>query len=167
MALPRRILRELRHSFNLGALVGQDKADILTSAFNTTKLWNEIGMQRAVILTKLFSKSGQVQRNVVMTAIAVSRDLVSVLDALTKCSVRADVCHAALLSGGNYNRNETETNYKVGCEIDSATKSALSWRCQSQKFVSDWSELMMAYRMPIPSNVAVIKQISHLASFVL
>lgn len=167
MALTRRILRELRHSLNLGALVGKDDTDVLTSAFNATKLWNKIIVHCAVIRTNLFSKSWQVQRNVVVTAIAVSRDLVSVLDALTNRSVRADVCHAALLSGGNYNMNETETNYKVGCEIDSATKSALSWRCQSQKFVSDWSELMMAYRMPIPSNVAVIKQISHLASFVL
>ena len=161
------ILREFRHALNLGPLVGQDNADVLTPAFNATKLWNKISMQRAMIRTKLFSKCGQVQRNVVVTAITVSRDPVSVLDALTNRSVRADVAHAALLSGGNYNRNETETNYKVGCEIDSATKSALSWRCQSQKFVSDWSELMMTYRMPIPSNVAVIKQISHLASFVL
>ncbi len=161
------ILRELRHALNLGALMREDKANILASAFNTTKLWNKIGMQCAMVRTKLFSKSGQVQCNVVVTAITVSRDLVSVLDTLTNRPVRADVAHSALLSDGNYNRNETETNYKVGCEIDSATKSALSWRCQSQKFVSDWSELMMTYRMPIPSNVAVIKQISHLASFVL
>ena len=107
------ILRELRYALTLGALMREDNADILTSAFNTTKLWNEIGMQRAVALTKLFSKSGQVQRNVVVTAIAVSRDLVSVLDALTKCPVRADVAHSALLSGGNYNRNETETNHNL------------------------------------------------------
>ncbi len=105
------ILRELRHSFNLSALVGQDNADVLTSAFNATKLWNKIGMQRAMVLTKLFSKSRQVKRNVVVTAIAVSRDPVPVLDALTNRSVRADVAHAALLSGGNYNRNETETNH--------------------------------------------------------
>jgi hypothetical protein len=161
------ILRELGHAFNLGALMREDKTDILASAFNATKLWNKIIVHCAVIRTKLFRKSGQVQRNVVMTAIAVSRDPVSVLDALTNRSVGADVAHSALLSGSYYNRNETETNYKVGCEIDSATKSALSWRCQSHKFVSDWSELMMTYRMPIPSNVAVIKQISHLASFVL
>lgn len=131
------IFRELRNAFTLGALMSEDKANILASAFNTTKLWNKIGMQCAMVRTKLFSKSGQVQCNVVVTAITVSRDLVSVLDALTKCPVRADVCHVTLLSGGNYNGNETETNYKVGCEIDSATKSAFSWRCQSQKFVSD------------------------------
>lgn len=131
------IPRELRHALNLGALMREDNADILASAFNTTKLWNKIIVHCSVVRTKLFSKSGQVQRKVVMTAIAVSRDPVSVLDALTNRSVRADVAHSALLSGGNYNRNETETNYKVGCEIDSATKSAFSWRCQSQKFVSD------------------------------
>ncbi len=108
------ILRELRHSFNLGALMREDNADILASAFNATKLWNKIIVHCAVICTKLFSKSRQVQRNVVMTAIAVSRDLVSVLDALTNRSVRADVCHVTLLSGGNYNRNETETNHKRG-----------------------------------------------------
>ncbi|MCD4512529.1 hypothetical protein LQT97_14980 [Brucella pseudogrignonensis] len=125
------IFRELRNAFTLGALMREDYADILTSAFNTTKLWNKIIVHCSVVLTKLFSKSWQVQWNVVMTAIAVSRDLVSVLHALTNRSVRADVAHSALLSGGNYNRNETETNYKVGCEIDSSTKSALSWRCQS------------------------------------
>ncbi len=105
------ILRELRNAFNLGALVGQDNADVLTSAFNTTKLWNQISMQCAMIRTKLFSKSGQIQRNVVMTAVTVSRDPVSVLDALTQCPVRADVAHSTLLSGCNYNRNETETNH--------------------------------------------------------
>jgi|GEM_PF-2733259 len=131
------ILREFRHAFNLGALMREDNADILTTAFNATKLWNKVVVHCAMIRTKLFSKSRQVQRNVVVTAIAVSRDPVSVLDALTNRSVRADVAHSALLSDGNYNRNETETNYKVGCEIDSATKSAFSWRCQSQKFVSD------------------------------
>ncbi len=131
------ILREFRHAFNLGALMREDNADILTTAFNATKLWNKVIVHCAMIRTKLFSKSRQVQRNVVVTAIAVSRDPVSVLDALTNRSVRADVAHSALLSDGNYNRNETETNYKVGCEIDSATKSAFSWRCQSQKFVSD------------------------------
>ncbi len=113
MALPRRILRELRHSFNLGALVGQDNADVLTPAFNAAKLWNQVIVQRAMVRSKLFSKSGQVQRNVVVTAIAVSRDPVSVLDALTKCPVRADVAHSTLLSGGNYNRNETETNHNL------------------------------------------------------
>ncbi|OYR25808.1 hypothetical protein CEV34_2635 [Brucella pseudogrignonensis] len=110
------ILRELRHAFNLGALVGKDDTDVLTPAFNAAKLWNKISMQRAVVRTKLFSKSWQVQRNIVMTAIAVSRDPVSVLDALTKCPVRADVAHSDLLSGGNYNRNETETNHNFGGE---------------------------------------------------
>ncbi|WP_313030379.1 hypothetical protein [Brucella sp.] len=105
------ILRELRHSFNLGALMSEDKTDILASAFNTTKLWNKIIVHCSVICTNLFSKSGQIQRNVVMTAVTVSRDPVSVLDALTNRSVRADVAHSALLSGGNYNRNETETNH--------------------------------------------------------
>ena len=119
------IIREFRHALTLGALMREDNADILATAFNTTKLWNKIIVHCSVICTKLFSKCGQVKRNVVVTAIAVSRDLVSVLDALTNRSVRADVAHSALLSGGNYNRNETETNYKVGCEIDSATKSAL------------------------------------------
>ncbi len=111
MALPRRILRKLRHALNLGALVGQDDTDVLTPAFNAAKLWNKIIVQRAMVLAKLFSKCGQVKRNVVMTAIAVSRDPVSVLDALTKCPVRADVAHSTLLSGGNYNKNETETNH--------------------------------------------------------
>jgi hypothetical protein len=166
MALPRRILRISSRRPVCTAVV-EYQTDILTTAFNTTKLWNKIIVHCSMVRTKLFSKSGQVQRNVVMTAIAVSRDPVSVLDALTNRSVCADVAHSALLSGCNYNRNETETNYKVGCEIDSATKSALNCRCQSQKFVSDWSELMMTYRMPIPSDVAVIKQISHLTSFVL
>lgn len=110
------ILREFRHALNLGTLVREDNADILASAFNATKLWNKIIVQCAVIRTKLFSKCGQVQRNVVMTAVAVSRYPVSVLDALTNRSVRADVCHTALLSGGNYNRNETETNHNFGGE---------------------------------------------------
>jgi len=113
MDLPRRILRELRHAFNLGALVGQDDTDVLTPAFNATKLWNQIIVQRAMVLAKLFSKCGQVQRNVVVTAIAVSRDPVSVLDTLTNRSVRADVCHSALLSGGSfYTVNTMRTNHK-------------------------------------------------------
>lgn len=110
------ILREFRHALNLGTLVREDKADILTAAFNATKLWNKIIVHCAVIRTKLFSKSWQVQRNIVMTAVTVSRDPVSVLDALTKCPVRADVAHSTLLSGGNYNRNETETNHNFGGE---------------------------------------------------
>jgi len=93
------------------ALMGEYQADTLTSAFNTTKLWDKIVMQCAMIRTKLFSKCGQVQLNVVMTAIAVSRDPVPVLDALANRSVRADVCHDALLSGGYYTVNETETNH--------------------------------------------------------
>lgn len=106
------ILREFRHAFNLGALMREDNADILASAFNATKLWNKIIVHCAVIRTKLFSKCGQVQRNVVMTAVAVSRDLVSVLDALTNRPVRADVCHADLLSDSSYYTvNETETNH--------------------------------------------------------
>lgn len=105
------ILREFRHAFNLGALMREDNADILATAFNATKLWNKIIVHCSVIRTKLFSKSRQVQCNVVVTAITVSRDPVSVLDALTNRPVRADVAHSALLSGGNYNRNETETNH--------------------------------------------------------
>lgn len=111
MALPRRILQELRHALNLSALMHNDNADILTSAFNATKLWNKIIVQCSMVLAKLFSKSGQVQRHVVVTAIAVSRDLVSVFDALTNRPVRAEVCHAALLTGGYYTVNETETNH--------------------------------------------------------
>lgn len=105
------IFRELRYALTLGALMREDNADILASAFNATKLWNKIIVHCAVIRTNLFSKSGQVQRNVVVTAIAISRDLVPVLDALTNRSVRADVCHAALLSDGYYTVNETETNH--------------------------------------------------------
>ena len=111
------ILRKLRNAFTLGAPVGQNQADIFASAFNTTKLWNKVIVQCAVIRTKLFSKCGQVQRNVVVTAIAISRDLVPVLDALTNRSVRADVCHAALLSGGSYYRkNIKRTNHALNQE---------------------------------------------------
>lgn len=107
------IFRELRNAFTLGALMSEDKANILASAFNTTKLWNKIGMQCAMVLTKLFSKSGQVQCNVVVTAITVSRDLVSVLDTLTNRPVRADVRHDPLLSADStYRVEETATIHK-------------------------------------------------------
>ncbi len=92
------ILRELRNAFNLSSLMREDNADVLTSAFNAAKLWNKIIVHCAMVRTKLFSKSGQVQHNVVMTPIAVSRDPVSVLDALTDRSVCADICHTAHLS---------------------------------------------------------------------
>ncbi|EBY7415697.1 hypothetical protein D6J61_25775 [Salmonella enterica subsp. enterica serovar Alachua] len=108
------ILRELRHGHTLCTAMAEYQADILAAAFQTVKQWGEFGMQSAMVWAVPVRKLLQIKDVHTATILAVHRDRVAVLDTVANRSVRAVDVHVALLSGGYYSANETETNSNYG-----------------------------------------------------
>lgn len=86
------------------------KLNLLRTACRATQLVREVFVQRAMIWTELFNQYVNIKLFAVMAPAAVRGNQIPVPFAITKRSVRAVGLHADLLSDGNYNRNETETN---------------------------------------------------------